>query len=109
MYTCTTFLKLVRGEDARSPFLIYKVGGGHKFPIHFELFATGNLLPSHQQATQFHMAMEEYDATNLGGVPFINSTYLLTYFVDGPCAQQGEDYKGRRKGRHFKNQPENWG
>ena len=31
LYTCTTFLKLVRGEDARSPFLIYKVGGGTNF------------------------------------------------------------------------------
>lgn len=55
------------------------------------------------------MVMEEYDAMNLGGVPFINSTYLLTYFVDGPCSQQGEDYKGRMKGHNLKNQPENWG
>lgn len=73
------------------------------------MLATGNLLPSHQQATQFRMVMEEYDAMNLGGVPFINSTYLLTYFVDGPCSQQGEDYKGRMKGHNLKNQPENWG
>ena len=101
--------KACQGRRRSIPIPDIQSGGGHKFPIHFELFATGNLLPSHQQATQFHMAMEEYDATNLGGVPFINSTYLLTYFVDGPCAQQGEDYKGRRKGRHFKNQPENWG
>jgi len=55
------------------------------------------------------MVMKEYDVSNLGSMPFINSAYLLTSFVDGSHVQQGEGYKGRRKGQDFKNHPENWG
>ena len=50
------------------------------------------------------MVMKEYDVSNLGSMPFINSAYLLTSFVNGSRVQQGEGYKERRKGQDFKNQ-----